>query len=446
MQDGFGEDFAGHGGGVQPVATEAGDVPDIGLHLAQLRHPVAGVGHEAGPSEFGFKRGKLWVDLQHGGAQVFCDGVRRCGPGGDPATPQEAGAVVNQAVIVGGAAVVEDCGFGPDGLGEQVGGGFGQHHVGGDRQHRALEAGDQLGGVASGRENGAFGGDDACRGADPLLGGQAGGQGGAAFVDFAAETLDFAGQRAQVIERMDVEGGVIGEAVAVAGGGEAVLDGGAVEVGEVVVIVAGKGFGVGMEVGCVIEAAQVQEAGGELGVLDVQGLDMVAQALDTFDAQAVQGAGVVGANPGCDGVRPAGEGGRDDAAVAARGAEANRFGFEDGDRDALARQFQGGGQAGETAADDHGVGVMRAFQLGTLAAVAAGLGVKGRRVHQASSSIQTGTWSEGLMPRVASSWPRTALSMPASTSRSAACGLSRRWSMRMPLLRSHAPRWKSQKV
>ena len=59
---------------------------------------------------------------------------------------------------------------------------------------------------------------------------------------------------------------------------------------------------------------------------------------------------------------------------------------------------------------------------------------------QASSWIQTGTWSEGL------SRPRTALSMPVSLKRSAAWGDNRRWSMRMPLLRSQAPRWKSQKV
>ena len=52
-----------------------------------------------------------------------------------------------------------------------------------------------------------------------------------------------------------------------------------------------------------------------------------------------------------------------------------------------------------------------------------------------SSSIHTGTWSDGR------SQARTCLSMPAVTSRSAACGESSRWSMRMPLFFCQAPAW-----
>ena len=52
-----------------------------------------------------------------------------------------------------------------------------------------------------------------------------------------------------------------------------------------------------------------------------------------------------------------------------------------------------------------------------------------------SRSTQTGTWSDGL------SQERTWRSMPASTSRSAACGDSSRWSMRMPSSLAQAPAW-----
>lgn len=45
---------------------------------------------------------------------------------------------------------------------------------------------------------------------------------------------------------------------------------------------------------------------------------------------------------------------------------------------------------------------------------------------QTSSSTQTGAWSEGFAPS------RVSRSTPAPRSRSAACGLSRAWSMRMP--------------
>jgi hypothetical protein len=56
------------------------------------------------------------------------------------------------------------------------------------------------------------------------------------------------------------------------------------------------------------------------------------------------------------------------------------------------------------------------------------------RAH-ASSSITTGTWSDGF------SQPRTCLSTRAATSRSAACGDSSEKSMRMPLFFCHEPAW-----
>lgn len=54
---------------------------------------------------------------------------------------------------------------------------------------------------------------------------------------------------------------------------------------------------------------------------------------------------------------------------------------------------------------------------------------------QASRSIQTGTWSLGL------SLARSSRSMPRSMSRSAACGDSSTWSMRIPLSLCQAPAW-----
>lgn|GEM_PF-4090760 len=53
--------------------------------------------------------------------------------------------------------------------------------------------------------------------------------------------------------------------------------------------------------------------------------------------------------------------------------------------------------------------------------------------HQASSSIQIGTWSEGLSPAL------TCLSIRQSDSRSAAWGVSNMWSMRIPSSRFQAP-------
>ena len=50
-----------------------------------------------------------------------------------------------------------------------------------------------------------------------------------------------------------------------------------------------------------------------------------------------------------------------------------------------------------------------------------------------ASSIRIGVWSEGL------SRPRISLSIVDRCSRSAACGDSSRWSMRMPLFRCQAP-------
>jgi len=52
-----------------------------------------------------------------------------------------------------------------------------------------------------------------------------------------------------------------------------------------------------------------------------------------------------------------------------------------------------------------------------------------------SRSTYTGTWSDGC------SQERTCLSMPAVVSRSAACGDSSRWSMRMPQFFCQAPAW-----
>ena len=77
-----------------------------------------------------------------------------------------------------------------------------------------------------------------------------------------------------------------------------------------------------------------------------------------------------------------------------------------------------------------GLAVAVAFPVGMLAARRRG-GPAGSPTPQASRSIQTGTWSLGF------SVPRWSRSMPAPRIRSAACGDSRMWSMRMPLSRSH---------
>ncbi len=57
------------------------------------------------------------------------------------------------------------------------------------------------------------------------------------------------------------------------------------------------------------------------------------------------------------------------------------------------------------------------------------------RAASAASSIRIGVWSDAL------SRPRIALSISTETSRSAACGDSSRWSMRMPLFFCQAPAW-----
>ena len=78
--------------------------------------------------------------------------------------------------------------------------------------------------------------------------------------------------------------------------------------------------------------------------------------------------------------------------------------------------------------DDHIVRVGRELQ--------AALERPGQLLQALSSrSAQTGTWSDGF------SQPRTCLSTPAAISRSAACGDSSRWSMRMPSFFCQAPAW-----
>ena len=57
----------------------------------------------------------------------------------------------------------------------------------------------------------------------------------------------------------------------------------------------------------------------------------------------------------------------------------------------------------------------------------------GAQAMSIARSTQTGTWSDGF------SQERTCLSMPAVGSRSAACGDSSRWSMRMPQFFCQAP-------
>ena len=198
------------------------------------------------------------------------------------------------------------------------------------------------------------------------------------------------------------------------------MNGVAVKVGEGIAVVALKFIGIGVQVAHLIETAQVKKARNGLCLRDVQGLDVAAQTFDTFDGQLMQGTGFIGANARGDGVRAAGEGGRDDAAIAPRGPKANRLAFQNCDRYAFTRQFQRRGQPRKATAYDDRVRLMRAMQRGASGQVAAGLGVEGLGIHQASRSIQTGTWSDGL------SRPRTALSMPEACSRSAAWGDSNR--------------------
>ena len=45
-KDGFGQNLAGNGGCVKAVAAKGGEVPDIGLQLADLGHEVAGIAHQ----------------------------------------------------------------------------------------------------------------------------------------------------------------------------------------------------------------------------------------------------------------------------------------------------------------------------------------------------------------------------------------------------------------
>src|SRR5262249_13195500 len=49
VDDGAGEQIAGHGGGVEPLPAEARGEPDAGAELADLRHAVHGAAERAGP-------------------------------------------------------------------------------------------------------------------------------------------------------------------------------------------------------------------------------------------------------------------------------------------------------------------------------------------------------------------------------------------------------------
>ena len=100
MQNGFRQNLAGNRCGVEPMATKGGDVPDIGLQLADLRHQVAGIGHQARPSEIGLQGGKLGVDIQHRAAQFGRDPLGAGRPCCDAPAPKQTLAAINQAVVI----------------------------------------------------------------------------------------------------------------------------------------------------------------------------------------------------------------------------------------------------------------------------------------------------------------------------------------------------------
>ncbi len=187
-----------------------------------------------------------------------------------------------------------------------------------------------------------------------------------------------------------------------------------------IVIVAGIGLGMGVQVG------GLHQSGAGSSCPDIGSAPLMSSVwiLERSRAtpsmrQAVQGVGGLRADPRRDGVAATGKGRADDAAIATRGAKAHRLSPPAPSTATPSRaSSQGGGQARQAAADDDGVGVTRAGQDGAGGRGRSGCGHRrsADRPCQASSSIQTGTWSDGF------SRPRTCLSIPASSSRSAACG------------------------
>jgi hypothetical protein len=84
----------------------------MGLELADLRHQVARIGHQAGPGGIDRNAVKLRIGLDQVLAQHRGEPVRLAGARGDAPAPEQPAAAVDEPVIVAGAAVVADRGPG----------------------------------------------------------------------------------------------------------------------------------------------------------------------------------------------------------------------------------------------------------------------------------------------------------------------------------------------
>ncbi|MCY1523501.1 hypothetical protein D9M68_584000 [compost metagenome] len=344
------------------MPAERRAIPDVGRQPADLRHQVPRVGHAPRPRRLDAQPLQLGIHAEQFAAQRLGQIGRVIDTGGDSTAPADA-AAIEHPVVVAGAAVVADSGRAADGLQHPVAQRFGQHDVGGDRQHRPAQRRHHAVRIAAGGQHHGPRVDLALfrlQALDRAI--EFGMRHGRIFVDPHAQPHAFPRQRASVVQRMEMKGRGVFDALEVDVGQQALAD-----------LVASQEAHVAAEVSLLVIAPLPQSVGRFVAhhaqasvhlarVFDRQVADIGADDFHPFHGKPVKLAVVVFVYVPADGVRAGREGRRHGAAVAARRPPGDTPPFQQSHPAAAPGQLQRGRQAGQPCPHHANVGAVRARQ------------------------------------------------------------------------------------
>ncbi len=358
LADGGGDELGSDGGGIEPVPAEGARDPHPRAQQADLRHAVDRIAHDPRPGIFDRHALELRIDARHVARHHALQSARRFGPGGDASAPHEP--VADDAVIISGAAVIDDAAAIADGLRESIRDRRGDGDMGRDRQYRTRECGKDFADEGTAAEHHLIGAHAPARGRDPFAQAvEIGVDRRALLEDAAAEIFDLVGEREREIIGVDREGVGVVQRLVVAPRHERLAHPLGRPDQHIVIEMLRQQPGLALHPFRVVVAQHVEPSGHRIDAGHALG-DRRAHQLDALARERIERAGVIEADPVDDAVQALGIARRNESAVAARGLAGDTAPFQHDYVVAAAGERPRRPQAGEAAADD----ADRGFDLG----------------------------------------------------------------------------------
>ena len=205
VDDGAGDEVAGHRRGVEAVAAEAARQPHAGTELADLRHAVDRVAERAGPCVICANLAELWISLFDIGGERAGVAARIAFPRRRPARPHQPVAADDTVVIVGEVGIADRTAI-IDRFRKPRPQRRGGDHIGGDRNERGGDRRHQRGDLDIAAQHHMVGAQPRVWRDDALAhAGRIDGQSRGVLEDVGTGALGSRRQAQRIIERVDID-------------------------------------------------------------------------------------------------------------------------------------------------------------------------------------------------------------------------------------------------